>query len=60
MNKTISRKQRKLEAENAKLREWIRSEGVRTDICTHSILGKICEGCRCNLSEKPKPDQLYR
>lgn len=37
----------RLKAENERLREWIRSEGVRTDACTYDVLGEICEGCRC-------------
>ena len=37
----------RLKAENERLREWIRSEGVRTDTCTYDVLGEICEGCRC-------------
>lgn len=31
----------------AALEDWIKSEGERNDTCTFSILGKICEGCRC-------------
>lgn len=37
----------KLEDENTRLREWIQREGVITDTCTYSVLGEICEGCRC-------------
>lgn len=37
----------RLKADNERLREWIRSEGVRTDTCTYDVLGEICEGCRC-------------
>ena len=37
----------RLKAENERLREWIRSEGVRTDACTYDVLGEICDGCRC-------------
>jgi hypothetical protein len=37
----------RLKAENERLREWIRSEGVRTDACTYDMLGEICDGCRC-------------
>lgn len=37
----------RLKAENERLREWIRNEGVRTDACTYDVLGEICEGCRC-------------
>lgn len=37
----------RLKSENERLREWIRSEGVRTDACTYDVLGEICEGCRC-------------
>jgi hypothetical protein len=34
-------------AENQRLRDWIRSEGMRTHTCTYDVLGEICEGCRC-------------
>lgn len=37
----------KLKAENKRLRDWIRIEGVRTDTCTYDALTEICEGCRC-------------
>lgn len=30
------------------LREWIREEGQRTNVCTFDILGgEVCGGCRC-------------
>ena len=37
----------RLKAENERLRDWIRIEGVRADTCTYDVLGEICEGCRC-------------
>lgn len=37
----------RLKAENERLREWIRAEGMRSDTCTFDVLGEICEGCRC-------------
>lgn len=36
-----------------RLRDWIRAEGERTDQCTYSILGEICNGCRC---ERKQPN----
>lgn len=33
------------------LEEWIASEGVQSDTCTRTILGKVCSNCRC--SRKP-------
>lgn len=43
----------RLRIENAALREWIRGEGVRTNICTFDILGgEVCENCRCERSRK--------
>lgn len=37
----------KLKSENERLREWIRNEGVESDICTFNVLNEICDGCRC-------------
>lgn len=37
----------RLKAENERLKEWIRQEGVRTDTCTYDVLKEMCEGCRC-------------
>lgn len=34
-------------AEIKRLRDWIRAEGMHSDICTYDILHEICEGCRC-------------
>jgi hypothetical protein len=36
-----------MKSENERLRDWIRSEGMRTHTCTYDVLGEICEGCRC-------------
>ena len=38
-------------AEIDALRQWIREEGERTDICTQKILGEICDGCRCGAAD---------
>lgn len=45
----------RLKAENERLREWIRSEGMRMDECTYDVLGEICEGCRCKRYYDGKP-----
>jgi hypothetical protein len=37
-----------LEKENANLRDWIRQEGERSDVCTFHILGEICGNCACH------------
>lgn len=34
-------------SEIVRLREWIREEGKRTNICTKYILGEKCEYCEC-------------
>lgn len=26
---------------------WIEEEGERSDVCTRSILGRVCKHCRC-------------
>jgi len=31
----------------ASLRDWIKSEGERTDTCTYYILHEVCKGCKC-------------
>jgi hypothetical protein len=36
-----------MESEIHDLREWIRSEGERSDVCTFSIMGEVCSTCRC-------------
>jgi hypothetical protein len=33
--------------ENVDLREWVREEGRRCDLCTYEILKEVCIGCRC-------------
>lgn len=37
----------KLNARFENLKEWIKSEGERTNVCTFNILGSVCEGCKC-------------
>ena len=37
-------------SEIVKLRDWIREEGKRTNICTKYILGEKCEYCECKLN----------
>ena len=27
--------------------DWIRDEGVRTNVCTRNIIGEICQQCEC-------------
>ena len=29
------------------LKSWIKEEGLRSNVCTKNILGKICENCQC-------------
>lgn len=37
-----------LRADNARLRDWIRTEGARNDVCTFDVLGgERCLGCLC-------------
>jgi hypothetical protein len=38
--------------ERDRLREWVKLEGLRTDTCTRSILGEVCENCRCGKATK--------
>lgn len=45
---------RSLERENAALREWIKSEGERTNVCTYHILKEICSTCNCDRANPKK------
>ena len=39
------------------LRDWIRGEQDRGNICTSDILrGEICEGCRCGKADRLRKD----
>ena len=38
---------RRLQAENERLRGWIRVEGGCNNTCTRQILGEVCHGCKC-------------
>lgn len=42
----------KMKHQNELMRDWIKSESERTDICTYALLGEICEHCRCGRKEK--------
>lgn len=35
-----------------KMLKWIEEEGVRNNICTNSVTGKMCEGCGCKKYHK--------
>ena len=38
--------------ETQRLRDWIREEGKRTNMCTFDILrGEVCESCRCGRAD---------
>lgn len=45
----------RLERENAALREWVKEEGERTNICTYDLLNEICENCQCVRQKGKKP-----
>lgn len=34
----------------AEMRRWIERTGEQHDICTRTILGQVCPGCRCGKS----------
>jgi hypothetical protein len=36
-----------LKSENAKLKEWIRSECVQSNQCVYPILKEVCTNCKC-------------
>lgn len=38
---------KRLQVEVSRLREWIRETGSQFDICTHSVLRGVCDGCKC-------------
>lgn len=40
----ISKSQKR---EIERLRAWIAEEGNRSNTCTKSVLGEVCENCRC-------------
>ena len=44
-----------LERENAALREWVKEEGKRNDVCTYGILKEICEDCKCSKRTEAQP-----
>lgn len=44
-----------LERENAALREWVKEEGKRNDVCTYGILKEICEDCKCRKRKEAQP-----
>ena len=46
---------RELERENAALREWVKAEGERMNVCTYDLLNEICEGCQCVMRKGKKP-----
>ena len=37
-----------------RLREWIRCEGERTNVCTYNILGEVCGYCECKRKKESK------
>lgn len=39
-----------LTARVAELEEWVEVTGDVRDVCTFNILGKVCNGCRCERS----------
>ena len=41
--------------ENAALREWVKEEGRRNDVCTYGILKEVCEDCRCGKRKEAQP-----
>ncbi len=43
---------RRLQAENERLRGWIRVEGGCNNTCTRQILGEVCPSCRCGKAVK--------
>ena len=43
---------RRLQAENERLRDWIRVEGGCNNTCTRQILGEVCPSCRCGKAVK--------
>jgi len=48
IRKAFQRLAEQLEQENANLKDWIRQEGERSDVCTFTILGEICGNCACH------------
>lgn len=44
-----------LERENAALREWVKEEGKRNDVCTYGILKEVCEDCKCSKRKEAQP-----
>ena len=46
-NCTLAAEVCRLQAENERLRGWIRVEGGCNDTCTRQILGEVCQGCKC-------------
>lgn len=44
-----------LERENAALREWVKEEGKRNDVCTYGILKEVCEDCQCGKRKEAQP-----
>ena len=47
MLRAFKRLAEELEAENHALKEWIRAEGERADVCTFNVLGELCGNCAC-------------
>ena len=46
---------RQVRAENAALREWVKEEGERMNVCTYDLLNEICENCKCVMRKEAQP-----
>lgn len=41
-----------IDAQKEPLAEWIKQTADNHDICTYSLFGSICDGCRCEKGKK--------